>query len=208
MGPIPRKFNWRARNLIFSYLTKQAKRKWRYVHSTTRIFLLDKPHVHFRSYHRHNDSQLPGTHMRASNPSRNINPPRLTHTRWAMISRPILPLKVLTTIEHFPATTTPELKHLLKRAWLSVTKWKQKRDKELKLTQTKHQRSIRKKGASYKSVGFSLVHHRSSQWTRKSPQNSNNHFHRNEPCSPEDTATRRHFPYPNNLRLTMQPSDK
>ena len=88
-----------------------------------KIFLLDKPHVHFRAYHRHNDSQLLGTHMRASNLSRNISPPRLAiRTRGATITRPILPLKVLTTIEHFPATTTPELKHLLKRAWLSVTK--------------------------------------------------------------------------------------
>jgi hypothetical protein len=168
MGPIPRKFNWRARNLKFSYLTKQAKRKWRYVHTTTRVFQLDKPHVHFRDYHRHKDSQLLGTHMRALNHSKNISPPRLAiRTRGAIISRPILPLKVLTTIEHFPATTTPKLKHLFKKGVASCHKMKTKRDKELKLnpdsTLTKHL----KKGASSKPVGFSLVHHRSSQWTRK-----------------------------------------
>ena len=123
MGPIPRKNSWRAWNLKFSYLTKQAKRKWRYVHTTTRVFLLDKPHVHFRDYHRHKDSQLLGTHMRALNLSKNISPPRLAiRTRGAIISRPILPLKVLTTIEHFPATTTPKLKHLLKKAQLPVSK--------------------------------------------------------------------------------------
>ena len=65
-----------------------------------------------------------------------------------------------------------------------------------------------KKGASPKSVGFSFVHHRSSKRTRKPLQNSNNHFRRNESCSPADTATRRQFPYSNKFRLTMQLSDK
>ena len=55
--------------------------------------------------------------MSASNLSKNISPLRLAiRTRGATISRPILPLKVLTIIEeNFPATTTPELKHLLKK---------------------------------------------------------------------------------------------
>jgi len=65
-----------------------------------------------------------------------------------------------------------------------------------------------KKGASSKSVGLSFVHHRSGQLTRKSLQISNNHFHRNESCSPADTATRRYFPYSNKFRLTMRLSYK
>ena len=90
----PRKFKRRARYLKFSYPTKQAKRKRRYVHATTRVFLLDKPHVHFRAYHRHNELQLIGAHMSASNLSKNISPLRLAiRTRGATISRPILPLK-------------------------------------------------------------------------------------------------------------------
>ena len=115
-------FRRRARYLKFSYQTKQAKRKWRHAHATTRAILLDKPHAHFIAHHRHNDSQLLGTHLRAPNLSRNISLQRLAiRTRGAVISRPTLPLTVHTTIEHLPATSTPNLKHLLQRAWISVT---------------------------------------------------------------------------------------
>jgi hypothetical protein len=123
MGSIPRNFNWRARNLKFSYLTKQAKRKWCYVHATTRVFLLDKPHVHLIAHHRHNDAQLLRTHLHATNLSRSISLQRLAiRTSGAVNSRSTLPLTVHTTIEHLPATSTPNLKHLLQRAWISVTK--------------------------------------------------------------------------------------
>ena len=143
MGPIPRKYNWGAWNLKFSYLTKQAKRKWRHAHATTRAILLDKPHVHFIAHHRHNDPQLLRKHLHATNLSRSISLQRLAiHTSGTVNSRSTLPLTVHTTIEHLPATSTPNLKHLLQRAWISVTVWKQKRDKELKLTQTQHQRSL------------------------------------------------------------------
>ena len=131
----PRKFKRRARYLNFSYPTKQAKRKRRYVHATTRVFLLDKPHVHFIAHHRHNDPQLFQTHLHATNLSRSISLQKLAiRTSGAVNSRSTLPLTVHTTIEHLPATSTPNLKHLLQRAWISVTVWKHKRDKELKLT--------------------------------------------------------------------------
>ena len=73
----PRKFKRKARYLNFSYPTKQAKRKRRYVHATTRVFLLDKPHVHFIAHHRHNDPQLLRTHLHATNLSRSISLQRL-----------------------------------------------------------------------------------------------------------------------------------
>ena len=114
---------------------------------TKRVFLLDKPHVHFIAHHRHNDAQLLRTHLHATNLSRSISLQRLAiRTSGAVNSRSTLPLTVHTTIEHLPATSTPNLKHLLQRAWISVTVWKQKRDKELKLTQTQHQRSLWKRG--------------------------------------------------------------
>ena len=179
------------------------------MHTTTRAFLLDKPHVHFIGHHRHNDSQLLGTHLRAPNLSRNISLQRLAiRTSGAVNSRSTLPLTVHTTIEHLPATSTPNLKHLIQKGVDLCHSMKTEKGQRTETHPDSTSTKPLKKGASSKSVGFSFVHHRSSQWTRKSLQISNNHFHRNESCSPADTATRRHFPYSNKFRLTMRLSYK
>ena len=111
------------------------------------------------------------TYSNTSPSQKNISLSRLAiRTRGAVISRLIFPLTVLTTMGHLPATFTPHLLYLLKKGWLSATKIKTERNKELNLTLIQQQRNLRR-GGQLLQVGGILAHQPSIQQANRQENN-------------------------------------